>query len=105
VKLLRGDDRSELPLEKLAVGAAKLAAFVKREPPAARSCDAAREQLEKNVRPPHLEVMTVAELALRWVIDRGAIALPRLHRREHVAEALAAAAAPPLSIDVPILDI
>jgi len=105
VKLARTDDRRDLPLEKLAVGAARLAALVKREPPAARSCDAAREQLAKNVRAPHLECMTIAELALRWVIDRGAIALPRLHRREHVAEAVAAAAAPPLSIDVPELDI
>jgi aryl-alcohol dehydrogenase-like predicted oxidoreductase len=105
VKLARTDDRRELPFEAIAVGVAKLAALVKREPPAARSCDAAREQLDKNVRPPHLECATVAELALRFAIDRGAIALPRLHRREHVAEALAAAAAPPLSIDVPNLDI
>lgn len=105
VKLARTDDRRDMPFEAIAAGVAKLAAFVKREPPAARSCDGAREQLDKNVRPPHLECMTVAELALRFAIDRGAIALPRLHRREHVAEALAAAAAPPLSIDVPILDI
>jgi aryl-alcohol dehydrogenase-like predicted oxidoreductase len=105
VKLARTDDRRELAFEELAVGVARLAAYVKREPPAARSCDAAREQLEKNARPAHLECMTVAELALRWVIDRGAIALPRLHRREHIAEALAAAAAPPLSIEVPKLDI
>jgi diketogulonate reductase-like aldo/keto reductase len=104
-KLLRGDDRVNLPLEKLAVGATKLAAFTKREPPAARSCAAAREQLEKNERPEFIECTTVAELALRWVIDRGAIALPRLHRREHVAEAVAAAAAPPLSIQIPELDI
>ena len=104
-KLLRDDDRKDLPLDKLAVGAAKLSALTKREPPAARSCDAAREQLENNVRPEFIECTTVAELALRWVIDRGAIALPRLHRREHVAEAIAAAAAPPLSIDIPELDI
>ena len=104
-KLLRGDDRADLPLEKLAVGATKLAAFTKREPPAARSCAAAREQLDKNVRPEFIECLTVGELALRWVIDRGAIALPRLHRREHVAEAIAAASAPPLSFDVPELDI
>jgi aryl-alcohol dehydrogenase-like predicted oxidoreductase len=104
VKLPPGDDRHDLPFERIAVGVAKLAAVVKREPPAARSCDAARAQLERNVRPPHLECMTVAELALRFVIDRGAIALPRLHRREHVAEAIAAASAPPLTIELPALD-
>lgn len=105
VKLSRTDDRLDMPFEPIAVGVAKLAALVKREPPAARSCDPARAQLAKNVRPEHLECMTVAELALRFAIDRGAIVLPRLHRREHVAEAIAAASAPPLSIDVPILDI
>src|SRR5207253_384877 len=76
VKLAHTDDRRELALEPFALGVAKLAAFVKREPPAARSTDAARAQLEANVPPPHLECMTVAELALRFVIDRGAIALP-----------------------------
>ena len=104
VKLARTDDRRELPLENIAVGVARLAALVKREPPAARSCDAAREQLEKTVRPAHVECATVAELALRWVIDRGAIALPRLHRREHVAEAVAAASAAPLTNALPDLD-
>ncbi|MGE5186683.1 MAG: aldo/keto reductase [Acidobacteriota bacterium] len=104
VKLARTDDRRDADFARAAVGVAKLAALVKREPPAARSCDAARAQLDRNVRPAHLECTTVAELALRWVIDRGAIALPRLHRREHVAEAIAAAAAPPLTNPLPELD-
>ena len=96
-KLARTDDRRELASERVAVAVAKLAPYVKREPPAARSCDAARAQLEKNVRIADVRCETLAELALRYVIDRGAIALPRLHRREHVAEAIAAAFAPPLS--------
>ncbi|HTR56190.1 MAG TPA: aldo/keto reductase [Kofleriaceae bacterium] len=94
---LAGGIGEERPPERIAVGAAKLAPYVKREPPAARSCDAARAQLERNPRIAHIECETLAELALRFVIDRGAIALPRLHRREHVAEAIAAASAPPLS--------
>ena len=40
---------------------------------------------------------SIAELALRAVIDRGVIALPRLHRREHLIDALAATMAGPLS--------
>jgi hypothetical protein len=49
-----------------------------------------------------VECSDVAELALRWAIDRvpgGGIALPRLHRG-HVAAAVAAASAPPLSRDL-----
>jgi aryl-alcohol dehydrogenase-like predicted oxidoreductase len=94
------DDRRALDpaaLERIAVLAAKLAPLVEREPPAARSCDAARAVLERGRRPPHVEARTAAELALRFVLDRGAIALPRLHRAEHVPEAIAAAAAAPLS--------
>jgi aryl-alcohol dehydrogenase-like predicted oxidoreductase len=94
------DDRRALSpaqLEQLAVGMGHTAPLVEREPAAARSCDAARAALERGVRPPHVEAITAAELALRFVIDRGAIALPRLHRRDHVAEAIAAASAPPLS--------
>ncbi len=80
-------------LERFAVGAARLAALVRDTPPAARSCDAARAAFERAKRPAHLEALTVAELALRYVIGKGAIALPRLHRHEHVAEAIAAASA------------
>ena len=107
VRLAPGDDRRALDprqLEAIAVGVAKLAALVKREPPAARSCHAARAQLERNPRAERL-ALTVAELALRAAIDRGAIALPRLHRREHLAEAISAGAAPPLDLDLAALDI
>jgi len=99
VQLRLHDDRRAFDahqLERIAVGVAKLAAHVKDEPSAARSSEAAKHQLERNARPEEIHCTTVAELALRWVIARGAIALPRLHRSEHVAEAVAIAAAPPL---------
>jgi aryl-alcohol dehydrogenase-like predicted oxidoreductase len=98
-KLRVHDDRRSLDertLERIAVAVARLAAFTKQVPPAARSCDAAKAQLEQNERPAERYVQTVAELALRFVIARGAIALPRLHRREHIPEALLVAHAPPL---------
>jgi aryl-alcohol dehydrogenase-like predicted oxidoreductase len=106
------DDRHALDaaaLERIAVAMARLSALVKREPPAARSCDAARAIAERvgrpgqparpgePARPEHLECADVAELALRFAIDRAGIALPRLHRCEHVPAAIAAASAPPLS--------
>jgi aryl-alcohol dehydrogenase-like predicted oxidoreductase len=105
VKLPPRDDRSDLgaaTLERIAVGVARLAGLVKREPPAARSCDAAREIAERaaRARPAHLECSDLADLALRFVLDRGAIALPRLHRPAHLVPALAAAAAPALSADL-----
>lgn len=101
-KLRKGDDRAlDAPtLERIAVGVAKLAALVKETPAAARSCEAAKAQLERNTRPEHVECATVAELALRFVLDRDAIALPRLHHREHVVDALAAAIAAPLPRDL-----
>src|SRR5262249_13149257 len=99
------DDRRTLDLERVALGVAKLAAYVKRIPPAAHSTDAAKAQLERNVRPAELHCETVAELALRYVIARGAIAMPRLHRREHVAAAGAFAAAPPLPAELLDLEI
>jgi aryl-alcohol dehydrogenase-like predicted oxidoreductase len=94
------DDRQALDdtaLERIAVAVAKLAPLVKHEPPAVRSCDAARQIAARGVRPDHLECNAVAELALRFVIDRAGVALPRLHRREHLLPGIAAAAAPPLS--------
>lgn len=112
VRLTPRDDRNELDaraLERIAVGVARLAALVKREPPAARSCEAARQAAEEARRarragPPEtadrVECGDVAELALRLVIDRAGIALPRLHRREHLLPAIAAAAAPPLPADL-----
>ncbi|HEU4730418.1 MAG TPA: aldo/keto reductase [Kofleriaceae bacterium] len=109
VRLPPRDDRSELDadaLERIAVAVARLSVLVRREPPAVRSCDAAREAAERATRagrPPQLDCHDVAELALRFVLDRagrGGIALPRLHRREHLLPALAAAAAPPLAPEI-----
>ena len=100
VTLALRDDRRALDdatLERIAVTLAHLAPFVRHEPSAARSSDAARKLIERSRRPDHVEAASVADLALRWVIDRDAIALPRLHRREHVEAAIAAASAPPLS--------
>ncbi|MEO6773584.1 MAG: aldo/keto reductase [Kofleriaceae bacterium] len=93
------DDRRALTpaqLEAIAVGVAKLASRVKREPVAARSCAAARSIVEAEPRPPNLMVTTLAELALRYVIDRGAIAMPRIHTRDALAELVACANAAPL---------
>jgi aryl-alcohol dehydrogenase-like predicted oxidoreductase len=100
VKLPPRDDRGDLDertLERIAVTAARLAPELEVRPPAATSCDAAKAVLERGRRPEQLEVRTEAELALRFVMDRGAIALPRLHRHAHVLEAVAAASALPLS--------
>ena len=98
-KLGLRDDRAldDDALERLAVLAARLALLVEREPPAARSCEAAVAALERGRRPDHVEALTLAELALRFVLTRGAVALPRLHRAAHVPEALAVTIAPPLS--------
>lgn len=109
VRLPPRDDRNELDaqtLERIAVGVARLAALVQRQPPAARSCDAARQAAERaaHTRPERIEgrdeCRDVAELALRFIIDRACVALPRLHRREHLLPAIAAAAAPPLPADL-----
>lgn len=98
MKLALRDDRRALDdatLERIAVAVATLAQLVRDEPAAARSCEAAQAALGKRVE--HLEAITLAELALRFVLDRGALALPRLHRREYVATALGAIVSPPLS--------
>jgi len=105
VKLAVGDDRRTLdddPLEHLAVGAARLAVLVKRTPPAATSCKAARAVLESAPRRVHVECESLAELALRWTIDHRGVTcvLPRLHATAHVGEAIAAALANPLPADV-----
>ena len=100
VSLRPRDDRGVLEpaeLERIAVAVARLAVLVKREPPAVHASEAARQIAALARRPEHLECEDVAELALRFVVDRGAVALPRLHRREHLLPAIAAAAAPPLS--------
>lgn len=97
------DDRQlvdHAALTKIAVAVATLAPLVRDEPLAARSCEAARAILEQSKRPEHVEARSVAELALRFVLDRGALALPRLHKQEHVTAALLAGSAPPLSAAV-----
>jgi aryl-alcohol dehydrogenase-like predicted oxidoreductase len=102
-KLRIHDERNALDartLQRIAVGVAKLAQFTKHTPPAALSTDAAKAQLERNPRLPERHAETIAELALRFVLTRGAIALPRLHRLEHIPDALAAAYAPPLPDDL-----
>jgi aryl-alcohol dehydrogenase-like predicted oxidoreductase len=106
VRLPPRDDRNDLDaptLERIAVGVARLATLVKHEPPAVRSSDAARRIAERAARPgrpEHLECNDVAELALRFAIDRAGIALPRLHRRAHLLPGIAAAAAPPLPAEL-----
>lgn len=100
VRLTPRDDRNTLDtpaLEKVAVEAARLAPLVRTEPPAPRSCDAARAVRERGRRPDHVEADTLGELALRFVLDRGAVPLPRLHRAEHVLPAFVAVMAPSLS--------
>ena len=101
-KLAIKDDRLDVDaamMIRYAVMAARLAPFVKQVPASARSCVEARGYLEQGVRPERVECQTLAELALRWVIDRGALALPRLHRAEHVLEAVGAGMAPTLAYD------
>jgi aryl-alcohol dehydrogenase-like predicted oxidoreductase len=102
VKLAQRDDRAlDLPtLERLALAAARLAPLVRSTPPAANATQAARDALANGKRPESVNAFTLAELALRYVIDRGAIALPRLHRHEHVPDALMAASAEPLTPEI-----
>lgn len=100
VKLRPRDDRGGLApelLERIAVGVARLSMLVKVEPPVVRASEAARSVVETARKPAELECRDVAELALRFAIDRAGVALPRLHRRDELLAAIAAAAAPPLS--------
>jgi aryl-alcohol dehydrogenase-like predicted oxidoreductase len=105
IRLPPRDDRNAVgaaELERIAVGVARLAGLVKRAPPAATASAAAREAAERAVRTrsEHVHCGDVAELALRFAIDGAGIALPRLHRRDHLLPAIAAAAAPPLPADL-----
>jgi len=104
-KLKQRDDRASLTpaqLERIAVAAATLTTFVKEVPPAARSCEAAQFALETALRsrrePLHAQSLT--DLALRYVLTRGATALPRLHHHENVLDAVAASITPPLPPDL-----
>ena len=98
-KLRQRDDREldAATLERISVGVAKLARYVKETPPAARASEAAKQQLERNKRPEHVECETLPELALRFVLDRGVIALPRIHRHEHLIYLPLIAASPRLT--------
>ncbi len=103
VKLSPRDDRNALDeklLERVAIAAAVLSSLVRDQPPAAHSCKVARTTLEHTRRRPDHPAITLAELMLRYVLDRNALALPRLHRREHLADAIVAASAPPLALDM-----
>lgn len=98
-KLAQRDDRNAIDdatLDRIALQVARLAPLARTLPPAARATEASREVHDRVKRREHAGVMTLAELALRYVIDRGAIALPRLHRHTLVADALIAAASEPL---------
>jgi aryl-alcohol dehydrogenase-like predicted oxidoreductase len=102
VTLRLTDDRRALDdtrLTRIATLVAQLAPLVRTEPPAATSCEAARAARERAKRKRDPEATTVAELALRRLLDRGAVPLPRLHHRDHVIDTVAAALAPPLSSD------
>lgn len=98
-KLRQRDDREldAATLERISVGVAKLARYVKETPPAARASEAAKQQLERNQRPDHVECVTLPELALRFVLDHGVIALPRIHRHEHLLYVPLITGAPPLT--------
>jgi aryl-alcohol dehydrogenase-like predicted oxidoreductase len=91
------DDRRGADADAIAVAVAKLARLVRNPPAAARSTEAARAITETAKRPDHVECATLAELALRFAIDHGAIALPRIVRRDDLMEAIVAGSAPPLS--------
>ncbi len=101
VALARLDDRRLLEddeLERIAVGVAKLAALVSHEPPAVKSCDAAGAARAAQPRPDNVACKTVAELALRWALGAPGITavMPRVHRREYLAELVACGQADPL---------
>ncbi len=101
---LRDDRNAMTPeaLDRVSAGVAKLARYVRDVPAAARATAAGKATLENLKRIEPLASTDVAELALRWAIDRvpgGGIALPRLHRG-HVAAAVKAATATPLPRDL-----
>lgn len=99
VKLSPRDDRNAIDdaaLDRIALEVARLSALVRTMPPAATSTEASRGVLERTKKRDHAGAVTLAELALRYVIDRGAVALPRLHRHTLVTDALIAATSEPL---------
>ena len=99
VKLTQRDDRNALDpasLDRIALEIARLAPLARTVPPAARATEASRALHDRVKKREHIGAMTLAEVALRYVIDRGAIALPRLHRHTLVTDTLIAAASEPL---------
>jgi aryl-alcohol dehydrogenase-like predicted oxidoreductase len=101
---LRDDRNAMTPeaLDRVSAGIATLARYVRDVPAAARATAAGKATLENLKRIEPLASTDVAELALRWAIDRvpgGGIALPRLHRG-HVAAAVKAATAALLPRDL-----
>jgi len=102
-KLKQRDGRNAIPaptLDRITVAVARLAPFVKQTPPAARSIEASKSILDRMRRPDQLHAESLAELSLRYVLTKGALALPRLHRHEHVLDAMAASIQPPLPPDL-----
>jgi aryl-alcohol dehydrogenase-like predicted oxidoreductase len=99
VRLPPRDDRNAIDavtLDRIALEVARLSSLVRSMPPAARSTESSRALLERTKKHEHVGAVTLAELALRYVIDRGAVALPRLHRHTLVTDALIAATSDPL---------
>ena len=102
-RLTPRDDRNDIEeatLDRIALHIARLAPLVRNAPPAATSTADSRAILDRGKRPDHVEATTLAELALRYVVDRGVIALPRVHRHEHIPSLLMAMSGPPLTPDV-----
>jgi aryl-alcohol dehydrogenase-like predicted oxidoreductase len=106
VRLAPRDDRAALTparLAAIAVALAPLAALVRDPPPAVRGHEAhAIYDRACVARPPYLECRTVAELALRFVLDHPGVtaAVPLISTAAHLQVALLAAAAPPLSAEL-----
>ncbi len=97
------DDRNDIEsttLDRIALHIARLAMLVRTTPPAAGSTADSRAILESGKRPDNVDASTLGELALRYVLDRGVIALPRVHRHEHLPSLLMAMSAPPLTPDI-----
>lgn len=102
-RLTPRDDRNDInesTLDRIALHIARLAPLVRNAPPAATSTADSRALAERGKRPDNVEATTLGELALRYVIDRGVIALPRVHRHEHVPSLLMALTGPPLTPDL-----
>jgi len=97
------DDRNDIDdttLDRIALHIARLAPLVRTTPPAANATADSRAIAARGKRPDNVDSTTLAELALRYVLDRGVIALPRVHRHEHLPSLLMAMTAPPLSPDI-----